>query len=105
MDEPFGFRDGKSEAHEKVKQAVLLEEDITKLEEELTDKYYQLGKSIYELSDRKVAEINQLVDRLVETKIRLSNTKNSGICVYCMAENPKLNTYCGKCGKKLEITN
>lgn len=87
---------------EKAKQAELLEEDIVKLEQEISDKYYQLGKSVYEIADREVDEINHLVDRMIEIKQQLSDVKNQSICVHYMAKNPKSNRYCGGCGRKLQ---
>ena len=94
--------DAKQEAKAESKQVFLLEDDLTVLEKELGDKYYQLGKYIYELSERRMDEIDRLVNRLVETKVKLSQLKRQCICAYCLGSNPKENKYCGICGKELE---
>lgn len=85
-----------------VKQAVHLEEDIAELEKELAEKYYTLGKGIYEIAESRVGEINELVDRLVDTKVRLAEVKRQQICPHCLAQNPADHLYCGKCGRKME---
>ena len=84
------------------KQAVLLEEDLALLEAELSDRYYQLGKCVYEAADRRIEEIGRLVDRLVETRVKLSGVKEQTVCLSCLAPNPRDNAYCGKCGTRLE---
>ncbi len=84
------------------KQAVLLESKIIKLEREIDEKYYQLGRSIYELADRKFDEIDRIVDNLVDAKVHLSQLQGHHMCVHCLAQNPIENHYCGKCGKKIE---
>lgn len=89
------------DAFQKARSLILLEEDIDKMEEELSARYYQLGKCIYEIADCKGKEINSLVDRLVEAKLKLVSIKEQQICLICMAQNPKENAYCGKCGKIL----
>ncbi|MDR2932475.1 MAG: hypothetical protein LBV27_05140 [Oscillospiraceae bacterium] len=84
------------------KQAVLLEEDLLKLEKELENKYCQLGKNVYEAADHMVSEINDTVDRLVEAKIRLRDMREQNTCLSYLAANPKHNRFCGKCGRPLE---
>lgn len=84
------------------KQALLLEEEQARLEQELDQKYYQLGREIYEAADRGVSEINALVDRLVETKLKLCKIREHRVCPYCLSQSPMEDQYCGKCGRRLD---
>lgn len=105
MDEKITGFDVDDETLKNAKDILSLEEDITKLGEVLSAKYYQLGKRVYEITEHESKEINSLVDRLVEAKIKLSNMKNQCVCLNCMAQNPKENAYCGKCGEILGRDN
>jgi len=84
------------------KQIVLLEEDLCVLETELHENYYRLGKTVYEHAERRIEEINGLVNRLVEAKIKLTKLRQERICAYCLHPNAAGSRFCGGCGKPLE---
>lgn len=79
-----------------------LEEEYKNTEARLLEAYLQFGRSVYELAERQVEDINGLTDQLIELRYRLSVLKDDKTCVHCMARNPAESQYCARCGKKLE---
>ena len=78
-----------------------LAREMEQTQELLLEKYIQLGKSIYEVADRSVDDINRLTDRLIDIKRNISMENGQTECTECLAMNPRENVYCGRCGSKL----
>lgn len=87
----------------RARQPLLLREEINRLEEELEDKYYQFGRDVYEATERGIAEINHLVDKLVDAKVRYSALTGGTACDKCLTLNPPENDFCSKCGTPLPV--
>lgn len=97
----FGISEKKGAMIRMNTEELVTEDDIAAIEDELSRSYYALGRSVYETAERKIDEINHLTDKLVETKIKLSQLKGRRVCAECKAQNPEDSIYCGKCGNKL----
>ena len=48
-----------------------LKTTIKELEKQLSSKYYQFGKDLYEMTNNENSEINRIVDELLDKKITL----------------------------------
>lgn len=83
------------------RQALLLEQELEELERQLTERYYQFGRDIYEAAERGVSEINRLVDRLVEAKVKHAALCREAQCPACLALNDGESIFCRQCGEKL----
>lgn len=85
----------------RARQSLLLQQEMGQLEEELTQRYYELGRDVYEATERGVAEINRLVDRLVEAKVKYAALCEAVTCPACLTLNSCESVYCCKCGARL----
>lgn len=45
-----------------------IDDDIAKIQAEIEEKYYQLGKIVCEIADNDAEKIGELVDQLIEFK-------------------------------------
>jgi uncharacterized paraquat-inducible protein A len=78
-----------------------LEHDLSEMETALTDRYCSVGKQLLEVAEREDREINQLVDRIIETRKQLSALQRSVQCRSCLSMNSSDSVYCSHCGAKL----
>lgn len=78
------------------------EQELHALEDELYAKYCEVGKAVLETAEMEGEKINNLVDRIVETKKRLLELRREKICTACLTGNDQNNRYCSRCGKKFE---
>lgn len=72
------------------------------MEQELIEKYCDVGKSVMEKVEREGREIDQLVDQVIEIKKELVRVKGEIMCPNCYQYNEPDSIYCNRCGKKLE---
>lgn len=82
---------------------------INRLELEIEDVQFELGKAYYELRPRDpdpafaeyFHKINELTDEMLELSRRLLAFKGLQICPACSSTEPLDNEFCGKCGGRL----
>lgn len=53
--------------------------------------------------EKKIKEINHVVDDLIDQKMQLKFTSELCTCFHCSASNPIDNNYCGNCGEKIKL--
>ena len=78
-----------------------LEKSLGELEIELHDRYCQMGKSLMDLADSEGREIDKILDRIIDTKKKLSGIRREISCEQCFTLNEADNRYCKNCGAKL----
>ena len=49
--------------------------DYKDLESRIQEEYNQLGKAIYDITERKINTINQLVEEMISLKLRIKELK------------------------------
>lgn len=81
----------------------MLEQEIAELEQQLCERFYYLGKDLFEAASDHIDGINMLVDVLIEKRLELVRQKGQRICEHCLTPNEAENTYCGHCGQKLDL--
>lgn len=79
-----------------------LTKQLEHMEQELLEKYCDVGKFVLEKIEKENREIDQLVDRVIEVKKKLVKVKGEIRCPYCYQYNEPESIYCSRCGKKLE---
>ena len=72
------------------------------MEQELLEKYCDVGKFVLEKIEKENREIDQLVDQVIKLKKELIRVKGEIRCPYCYQYNEPASVYCNRCGKKLE---
>lgn len=72
------------------------------MEQELLEKYCDVGKFVLEKVEKENREIDQLVDQVIEVKKELVKVKGEIQCPHCYQYNEPDSIYCNRCGKKLE---
>ena len=87
---------------EKIKQ---MEQELSKLEHNLWKEYYEAGKGILEIAEQENKRINSLVDKIIETRRKLAETKQEKCCPECTASNDHNSLYCKRCGARLPDTD
>lgn len=78
-----------------------LKKKIAKTRAELDEEYYQLGKNVFESTDKANIKISTLIDQLIDYRIKLHDIKYVMNCSICGAENSHDNHYCQNCGKEI----
>jgi thymidine phosphorylase len=78
-----------------------LEHTLREMESDLTERYCSIGKQVLEVAEREDKEINQLVDKIIEGKKKLSVLQETIQCPKCFSMNNHDNNYCSSCGEKL----
>ncbi|MDO5346233.1 MAG: hypothetical protein Q4E91_10855 [Lachnospiraceae bacterium] len=78
-----------------------LSQKLDHMEQELLEKYCDVGKFVLEKVEKENREIDQLVDQVIEVKKELARMKGEIRCPYCYQYNEPESIYCSKCGKKL----
>lgn len=71
-------------------------------EQELQEKYCDVGKSIMEKIEKENKEIDHMVDEVIQLKRKLVKAKGQIRCPNCHQYNEPGSSYCSSCGKKLE---
>lgn len=79
-----------------------MQREEERAEEELHDRYIQLGKDVYEIAEKETGAINRLTDRIISLKRRIREKQGQIECGECAALNPKENLYCHRCGAALD---
>lgn len=72
------------------------------MEQELLEKYCDVGKFVLETVEKENREIDQLTDQVIQVKKELVRAKGEIRCPYCYQYNEPESVYCNRCGKKLE---
>ena len=72
------------------------------MEQELLEKYCDVGRFVLEKIEKENREIDQLVDQVIKLKKELIRVKGEIRCPYCYQYNEPDSIYCNRCGKKLE---
>ena len=78
-----------------------MEREEEQAEEELHDRYMQLGKDIYEITEREAEKINSLTDRIIGLKRSICEESGRIECSECLTMNSARSLYCHRCGAKL----
>lgn len=79
-----------------------LEQSLGEMEAALNEHYCDIGKSLLELAEKEDKEINQLVDRIIETRRQITALQKKARCPVCLTYNSADSRYCSHCGKKLQ---
>lgn len=79
-----------------------LEEQITGLENQLQQRYCQMGKELLELADGELKAVNGLVDDIIHARRKLATARREIQCANCMAYNTADSNYCKHCGSMLD---
>lgn len=79
-----------------------LTKQLDHMEQELQEKYCDVGKFVLEKIERENREIDQLTDQVIKVKKELIRVKGEIRCPYCYQYNEPESIYCNRCGKKLE---
>lgn len=79
-----------------------LTQQLDHMEQELLERYCDVGKYVLEKLEKENKEIDQLVDQVIEVKRKLVKVKGQIRCPNCYQYNEPDSVYCCKCGKKLE---
>lgn len=82
-------------------EALRLEKSLVKMELELQTCYSEMGKSLLELADGEQKRIDALVDRIIETRKRLTAVQGEIRCPECMTYNTADSKFCRRCGSAL----
>jgi hypothetical protein len=78
-----------------------LEHDLDKMETTLNVHYCNIGKQLLEMAEREDKEINNLVDKIIETKKQLYELHQMVQCPSCLWKNRSDSRYCSYCGNEL----
>lgn len=78
-----------------------LTEQLAHMEQELLEKYCNVGKFVLEEVGRENREIDQLTDQVIKVKKELVRVKGEIRCPYCYQYNEPGSIYCNRCGKRL----
>lgn len=88
---------------EKKRQEIeYLTRQLDQKEQELQEKYCDVGKSIMEKIEKENKEIDHMVDEVIQLKRKLVKAKGQIRCPNCHQYNEPGSSYCSSCGKKLE---
>lgn len=79
-----------------------LTKQLDHMEQELLEKYCDVGKFVLEKIERENREIDELTDQVIKVKKELIKVKGEIRCPYCYQFNEPESIYCNRCGKKLE---
>lgn len=92
---------------EKLEKSKTAKDDISRMELELSrmesalyESYCEVGKTILETAETEGRRINEMVDRIIETKKKLAAIREEKECPVCGACNEKDSPFCKRCGKK-----
>ncbi|MDL2229382.1 hypothetical protein LJC14_03945 [Treponema sp. OttesenSCG-928-L16] len=78
-----------------------LETSLSRMEEELYEKYCRIGKGILETMEEENKKINTLVDNIITTRRLLAAARQERACPSCLTLNGPDSLYCKRCGEKL----
>jgi NADH pyrophosphatase NudC (nudix superfamily) len=78
-----------------------LEHNLNKMETALNEHYCNVGKQLLEMAEREDHEINNLVDKIIETKKQLYELNQTVQCPRCLLKNSSDSRYCSHCGNEL----
>lgn len=78
-----------------------MEKDLAAMETDLQSHYSKMGKSILELAGTEQRAIDQRIDKIIQLKMRLAQSKNEVQCPECMTFNASGSYYCSHCGVPL----
>jgi septal ring factor EnvC (AmiA/AmiB activator) len=82
-------------------EAQRLERNLNKMETTLNEHYCNIGKQLLEMVEQEDHEINELVDKIIETKKQLYELNQTVQCPGCLLMNSSESRYCSHCGKEL----
>ncbi|MDO4326249.1 MAG: zinc ribbon domain-containing protein [bacterium] len=78
-----------------------LTQSLSEMETALTEHYCDIGKSLLEIAEKEDKEINQLADKIIETRKQLALLQKEIQCPECLTYNSAGSRYCSNCGKRL----
>lgn len=104
-----GLAHNASKKSERVVETAKLNAAINRLELDIEDIQYELGKAYYEEYfnasgtefQNYVDQINELAAQIQEHNKKLLAFKNLQVCQACDSTEPLANEFCGKCGARL----
>jgi NADH pyrophosphatase NudC (nudix superfamily) len=82
-------------------EAQRLERNLNKMETTLNEHYCNIGKQLLEMVEQEDHEINELVDKIIETKKQLYELNQTVQCSSCLLMNSSDSRYCSHCGNEL----
>jgi septal ring factor EnvC (AmiA/AmiB activator) len=82
-------------------EAQRLERNLNKMETTLNEHYCNIGKQLLEMVEQEDHEINELVDKIIETKKQLYELNQTVQCPSCLLMNSSESRYCSHCGNEL----
>lgn len=89
-------------SEEKRQKIDRLTRSLDQMEQELVEKYCDVGKYVLEKIEKENREIDRLVDQMIETKKELIKARGEIRCPACYQYNEPDSVYCSKCGQKLD---
>lgn len=87
---------------EKQMEVERLTKRLDHMEQELFEKYCDVGRFVLETVERENREIDQLTDQVIEVKRELMRARGEIRCPHCFQYNDPESIYCNRCGRKLE---
>lgn len=78
-----------------------LVQSLSEMETALNERYCDIGKSLLEIAEKEDKEINQLVDKIVETRKELAVLQKKIQCPGCLTYNGAGSRFCSNCGMRL----
>lgn len=82
-------------------QQRLLKEDIARIRSELDEEYYQLGKTIFEATDKANMKITTLLNRLIQYRMEIHGSRHLVVCDKCGKDNEMSSNFCSHCGQMI----
>ncbi len=86
--------------------------DAMKINGEIKELYEKLGEAVYISKKDDIdcteavsiisEQIDNLNDKLIDLNAEIADRQNVNYCAECGAKNPIDNTFCGKCGTKVQ---
>ena len=83
------------------KEIKQMEQELSRLEYELYEQYYEVGKGILEKAEQESRKINCLVDQIIEARRKLAEAQREKRCSQCAEANDHNSLYCKRCGARL----
>lgn len=82
-----------------------IEQELSKMEYELYEQYYEVGKGLLEKAEQENRKINDLVDKIIATRRKIAKAKQEKYCPECTESNDYNSLYCKRCGARLPETD
>lgn len=89
-------------SEERQQEIQRLTRQLDHMEQELMEKYCDVGKFVLEKIEKENREVDRLVDQVIQVKKELMKAKGEIQCSNCYQYNEPGSLYCNRCGEKLE---